>query len=340
MNLHMIQRLVASFLVLFFLLLIIINFDEKYVVIPVIAIFSIVIITTLFLYIDNNIQKEYYEDIINNSTNIIVETDGKRLFSANKRFFNYTKVRTIEEFRSSYKCLCETFVNEEGYISKKMGELTWVEYIYKHPSEYHKVKLLLHDEIYYFSISASVSLKDSKAYIVVFSDITTQETYKIELEGLTVKDTLTNIGNRRVFEIKIKDLMIVSQRYNFVFSLIVFDIDFFKKVNDNHGHEVGDKVLIEYTSLIASCLRGGDEFCRIGGEEFAILVPNTTKDKAYILAQKLRKVVENHKHILPITMSFGVTQFIKGDDELSLYKRADEALYKAKESGRNKVMLG
>lgn len=87
-------------------------------------------------------------------------------------------------------------------------------------------------------------------------------------------------------------------------------------------------------------LRDTDIFCRIGGEEFIVILPNTTKDKAYILAQKLREKVENYKKVLPITMSFGVTGYEKGDDDISIYKRVDVALYKAKETGRNKVVLG
>ena len=87
-------------------------------------------------------------------------------------------------------------------------------------------------------------------------------------------------------------------------------------------------------------LRDTDMFCRIGGEEFIVILPSTTKDKAYILAQKLRESVENYKEVLPITMSFGVAGYEKGDDDISIYKRVDLALYKAKETGRNKVVLG
>ena len=86
----------------------------------------------------------------------------------------------------------------------------------------------------------------------------------------------------------------------------MLDIDFFKKVNDEHGHDVGDQVLIHYSGLISSILRDGDTFCRIGGEEFLIICPYADKDNAVKIAEKLRLSVQNSKEILPITMSFGV----------------------------------
>ena len=341
MNKQIIQFLLASLLVIVLLSLVIIYFDSKYIVVPIIAILCVGLVTIIYFYLDNNVEKEYYKNIVNTSTNIIVETNGTKLHHANKRFFDYVTVNSLQEYINTYNsCVSAAFVLEDGYLQKKMGELSWLDYLCQNSAGYHKVKVFLNDKFYYFSVSATISIRDKKNYNVIFSDITEQEHYKINLEILTVKDALTNIGNRRVFETKLYDAIVISQRYQYPFSLIVFDIDFFKKVNDKHGHDIGDKVLIEYTKLIGASLREGDEFCRIGGEEFVIIVPHTTKDKAYSIAQKIRVMVENHKEILPITMSFGVTQYIKGDDDTTLYKRADEALYKAKESGRNKVMLG
>ena len=205
---------------------------------------------------------------------------------------------------------------------------------------YHKATVKIYDKEYYFAISASILDKKDNLYGVIMSDITEQENYKKELEMLAIKDPLTHIGNRRFFHQKLDEEILLSQRYNNPFSLIIFDIDFFKKVNDNYGHDMGDKVLVEYTKFISSMLRDTDIFCRIGGEEFIVILRNTTKDKAYMLAQKLRESVENHKAVLPITMSFGVAGYEKGDDDTSIYKRVDIALYKAKETGRNKVVLG
>jgi len=306
----------------------------------------VILVTLLFvgisiLFYRYDKQKYYYKGIIDNTTNIVIVSDTKKLVSANKTFFKYFKgYKSIEEFSKKHNCICEFFEEEEGYLTAVKDGLSWIKYLIKNENVYHKAKMKIYDKEYYFAISASILDKKDNLYGIILSDITEQENYKKELEVLVVKDTLTNIGNRRFFHQKLDDQIVLTQRYNNPFSLIICDIDFFKKVNDNYGHDVGDKVLVTYTKYISSILRGTDIFCRIGGEEFIVILPNTTKDKAYLLAQKLRKSVENYKAVLPVTMSFGVAEYEKGDDTISLYKRVDIALYKAKETGRNKVVLG
>jgi len=159
------------------------------------------------------------------------------------------------------------------------------------------------------------------------------------LEYLTITDHLTGIYNRRYFQQKIEEEIKRAKRYGNALSVIMIDIDFFKKINDTHGHNVGDEVLVEYSKLIKSYLRDVDVFCRIGGEEFMIILPYATEEDAQIIAEKLRQEIETHKQILALTMSFGVTQYIKGESEEFLYKRVDSALYEAKESGRNRVVV-
>jgi diguanylate cyclase (GGDEF)-like protein len=114
----------------------------------------------------------------------------------------------------------------------------------------------------------------------------------------------------------------------------------FKAVNDKYGHDVGDNVLKEYTKIISSLLRSSDIFCRIGGEEFVIILPHTNIENAKSIAQKLRITVESSKVIIPITISFGVVEYKKGENLDSIFKRVDNALYKAKKSGRNRVEVG
>ena len=117
----------------------------------------------------------------------------------------------------------------------------------------------------------------------------------------------------------------------------MFDIDFFKKINDKYGHDAGDRVLQEYSLLIQNSLRDSDTLCRIGGEEFIIILPQTEKKDAQKLAEKLRKLVEKTKLTVSLTISLGVSEYIPGEDIDSLIKRADKALYRAKNGGRNRV---
>ncbi len=286
-------------------------------------------------------QKNYYKAIIDNSTNIVVVSDTTHLLSANRTFFTYfSNYKSLKEFSKDHNCICNFFEDAHGYLTPLNDGVPWIDYIMKFQKLKHKVKINIAGEIFYFIISASLLDKKDQIYAIILSDITEQETTKHELVSLSIKDKLTNIGNRKYYEESLHDHIVLAQRYVHDFSLVIFDIDHFKKVNDTLGHDVGDKVLKEYTEYISHLIRRTDLFSRIGGEEFALILPYTRKDKAYSLIQKLRMLVENHKKITPITMSFGVVQYEKGDDEEIIFKRADVALYKAKESGRNKVVLG
>ena len=331
----------SFFINIFLAYLLVIFVTLKLSLVWIIALVTLLFMAISILFYRYDKQKYYYKNIIDNSTNIVIVSDMKRLVSANKTFFKYFKgYKSIEEFAQKHSCICDFFEEEEGYLSALNDGVNWIKYLIDNKIIYHKVKIKIYEDEYYFTISASVLDKKNSLYGVILSNITEQEKYKKELELLAIKDALTNIGNRRFFHQKLDEQIVLTQRYNHPFSLVIFDIDFFKKVNDNYGHDMGDKVLVEYTKFISSILRDTDVFCRIGGEEFIVILPNTTKDKAYILAQKLRESVENYKQVLPITMSFGVAGYEKGDDDISLYKRVDLALYKAKETGRNKVVLG
>lgn len=286
-------------------------------------------------------QQEYYKAIIDTSTNIVLLSDSEKIISANRTFYTYfQEFNTLEDFLKKHKCICEFFVEEEGYLSALNDGISWIEYLVTFQMLKHKVKLKIEDEYYYFLASASLIDKKKGIYALILSDITEQETAHNELVSQSIQDELTHIGNRKLYDDVVTKQITLAQRYMHPFSLILLDIDFFKKINDSLGHDVGDKVLKEYTRLISSILREVDSFCRIGGEEFVIILPYTTRDKAYLLAQKLRSRVEEHKQVTSITMSFGVVEYVKGDDQDTLFKRADNALYKAKEGGRNRVVLG
>jgi diguanylate cyclase (GGDEF)-like protein len=159
-----------------------------------------------------------------------------------------------------------------------------------------------------------------------------------KLEFLVNYDALTNIFNRRYFN-KYLDLELAkAERYNRDFSIIIFDIDKFKRVNDNYGHDVGDSVLKELAQLVEKNIRKSDTLFRIGGEEFTIIASEAKVDEALILSEKIRKIIEKHdfKYVKEIRVSLGITQFYPGDNTDLIIKRADTALYKAKDNGRNR----
>ncbi|MDH5611116.1 MAG: GGDEF domain-containing protein [Gammaproteobacteria bacterium] len=158
---------------------------------------------------------------------------------------------------------------------------------------------------------------------------------------LVITDPLTLLYNRRKFNEILSYEIARDRRYKSGLSLIFFDIDYFKKVNDTYGHEVGDKVLKQFSTIIKESIRDSDLFARWGGEEFVLLISDSDPEKARSIAEKTRHLIENTEFetVGKITASFGVASLMGDDDERTLINRADNALYLAKENGRNLVVV-
>ncbi len=159
------------------------------------------------------------------------------------------------------------------------------------------------------------------------------------LESISYSDGLTNIYNRRKFEIDLNAELLRNKRNRTNISFIMFDIDYFKKVNDNYGHKTGDYVLETLSSIISGNIREGDCFARYGWEEFIIMLLNSDKEESRKKAEELRKLVENHifGKAGQITISLGVYQLHDADNYDIITENVDKAMYKAKEGGRNRV---
>ena len=168
---------------------------------------------------------------------------------------------------------------------------------------------------------------------------------KEKLEQLATLDSLTGLYNRRAILGKLRELINLANRYKEDFSLIMLDIDHFKKINDRYGHLAGDEVLEEIATLIHRNIRDTDIVGRYGGEEFIIILPKTNLSSAWVVAERLRSIIEKTElkdsagNTFTITISQGLAGGERGEDAYSLISRADEALYKAKEKGRNCVQI-
>jgi diguanylate cyclase len=178
---------------------------------------------------------------------------------------------------------------------------------------------------------------------IVVHDVTELANYEQKLMELNIRDGLTGIYNRRYFDSQLSAECERHRRYGRELSLIIMDIDFFKSINDTHGHQCGDQVLKTVAGGIASSIRKSDCMARYGGEEFACLLPETGLKNALLVAENFRKHVEETAIIhqgadIRVTVSLGVSGYAPGDSSETLLERADRALYQAKRTGRNKVV--
>jgi diguanylate cyclase (GGDEF)-like protein len=165
-----------------------------------------------------------------------------------------------------------------------------------------------------------------------------------KMDDLLDTDELTQQPNRRYFNAQLARFTELFKSNQEIFSLAVLDIDHFKKINDTYGHNIGDSVLTQLAGFVRAKIRNTDAFARYGGEEFVVLLPLTTTETAFNVLDKLRSQCADHEFKigelkLRLTISIGVTGIKLQDSEMKIFKRADEALYKAKNDGRNRVVL-
>lgn len=159
---------------------------------------------------------------------------------------------------------------------------------------------------------------------------------------MSLMDPLTQLPNRLGFERRLAEELTRAQRYNQPISIAILDVDFFKRINDQFGHLVGDKVLRIMAKEMKDVCRGSDFLARFGGEEFILLLPQTSLDEAFIAVDKIRQQIESRPfHFqnkpVPITISGGVSEKLVDEETADWINRADQALYASKENGRNKV---
>lgn len=287
-------------------------------------------------------QHSLIENILNSLKIIMVITNGEELFALNQYGLNFTGYSSLDEFKKEHKCICDFFLNEEGFIKNTED---WLKIAKQLESYKRKVIIQNHHtkEKHIFYLDIQNFELDSHYYIVVFYDITIQEKQREELQKLATIDFLTGIYNRQHFHTLLEFHLEKHLRYKELvpFGLLLLDLDHFKQINDTYGHLIGDQVLKEFCKIIKQNIRKSDFFARWGGEEFIILSTESTKEQLIFFAEKIRHLVEdhfsNHKELPKLTVSIGVTQFHPVDNLNILLERVDKALYLAKQKGRNRV---
>ena len=200
------------------------------------------------------------------------------------------------------------------------------------------------DEVLWMDIaSRPIELDEEVALYSTFKDVTERQRMTELLQTQASTDPLTELNNRRQFEVVVKQLMRIAQRYGTPYSVAMIDIDSFKKFNDTYGHDVGDQVLVTLAQTLKKTVRQSDVVARFGGEEFIVFFAQTVPEDAKIAAEHIREAVEEMEvkvgeKRIPVTISLGISG--AGATTLeALIKQADEALYHSKENGKNQVSL-
>lgn len=283
-----------------------------------------------------------FEDIINNSLNeiYIFSKDEFYFIFANDRAINNSGY-SLEELQNMKPFDMNHNYNKEEFLLLIEPLLKGEKRIQIFETKYHRKDGTSYDIQINLQL---IEVDGSEKFVAIVNDITEYKNTIKEKDHyyhLSTYDYLTNQFNRQMFDTLFHKEVERSFRYNYNLSLAIMDIDLFKNVNDTYGHRVGDDVLVALSSHVKALLRDSDIFARWGGEEFVILLPHINLAQAAKKVEHIRATIEKLKIETAgsITCSFGLTQLLDYDNVEKVFTNADEALYKAKENGRNRVEL-
>lgn len=283
-------------------------------------------------------QKEFITNLLDAQPNMMLLTDGNSSSFMNKAALRYFKCKSLSEFTERYNCICNQFIRNDIYFhSQKVRDgQNWIEALLNLPQDEHIVTIQSIKDGVIRAFNVSVR-KFNNDYVVNFTDISETVLKQRDLEDKTIHDKLTKVYNREYLEQNIQ--RVLSQNETIAFAMI--DIDHFKKINDTYGHDVGDEVLKELVKVISDFSRKEDVLIRWGGEEFLLLLKADDKETLAKVLEHIREAVQNHifNIVDKLTCSFGAVLHNPSHTWKKSFKAADIALYKAKASGRNLVII-
>ncbi len=295
-------------------------------------------------------MKEYdfsFRDIVEYAKDVVVVTKaspinepGPEIVYVNKAFTELTGYSLAEVEGKSPRILQsdETDVNEKAKIRHALAHQSPVRVTLKNFSKF--------GDAYWLDLSI-LPLKNANGevshFVAIERDVTEQKDFELQLEVLTRTDHLTKILNRRAFYETSAQEFQRFKRKGTEYAMLMVDIDHFKQINDQYGHTIGDEAIKTIAKLCQEHSRSYDTVARMGGEEFCLLLPETDKETSYIIAEKLRKMIEAYTlktaaGDIKMTVSIGVSVVKESDKEhSSIFQRVDKRMHEAKESSRNCV---
>ncbi len=290
-------------------------------------------------------QIQFNQSVMDSQRSIVFIQDDNGIVSTNRRFNEFFNCKDVESFNKEHHCISELFMEYENYFSLKIlnNDNRWINMLSSTRKDEEYNILIMDINIFEpkaFRIDVNCIINSDK-FVVTLTDITKLTTTAKQFEYKATYDALTSVFNRSkfndVFDLEVKTA--IADGHSLCFAIM--DIDFFKKVNDNYGHIIGDETLVTFANTIQNKVREIDTFARWGGEEFVLALPGSDIETAFKIVDELRICIENtvFKVIGSITCSTGLTQLKPIDNIDAILIRADEALYDAKESGRNKVCI-
>lgn len=289
-------------------------------------------------------DESYIQRLLDAQDGFVILTDGKKLVMANAKLLDFFGYKEFVTFMSEHRCVCEFFIEEAGYI---YNQPTWVEEVKQARHKDAKVKINnpSTNENHIFLVRAAPF--DESRFLVTFTDITELEHYKSKLEHLAITDGLTSLYNRRYFNKILPREINRAKRDQKDLAFMMIDVDFFKQYNDVYGHLNGDDVLTNIAHTIQKHFTRASDFCfRLGGEEFGVICSVESQDEFMKKADELRLSIEelhiehDKSTVSPfVTVSIGIVISDGSESSESVYSKADKELYRAKETGRNRVCL-
>jgi len=321
--------------------------NDKYTIFFILLYTAIFMIFLLIVIVSNqlhnlSLQKENLQHLLNQQENIVILSSGTTITYANQKFFDFFNLNSLDEFLLKNNCVCEKFIKDDRFfhLDKIKDDENWLDIIRKLPQS-QSIVAMMGKNLELHSFSVSVNIYEHNIYILSFADISDTMVEQIKLQEKTLHDKLTHAYNREYFEQNIDQIIIDYTKAGTLLALTMLDIDFFKKVNDTFGHDIGDVVLQELVKVIGDYSRDDDILIRWGGEEFLIIFKVHSKNGLFIALENLRQSIEKHAFdtVEHITCSLGSSIYREGEMIKSTIKRADKALYTAKNSGRNKVVI-
>jgi len=285
-------------------------------------------------------EKAYVQNVLDLQDSMILVTNGAEIQKVNKSMLDFYNVSSLFELQKKLTCICRTFEKDNGFFHIDLvdDKSIWIDKILEMIEAKKDVIVKIKNKFDEYCIFTIKAANFYDYYILSLTDITSISNQSREFEHSANYDSLTQIYNRKAFE-RLLNEKIDKYRYKskeFIF--VMLDIDHFKNVNDTYGHQVGDEVLKQLVDVVKLHIRDDDIFARVGGEEF-VLILDVDITMGFKVVQHLKEFIANEKFktVKKVTCSFGITQYKQQDQISDMMKRADEALYEAKDNGRNRV---